>query len=126
MLAQTLYKERKGAARPAYLALVHSYVKLLTRGATPTASDAVDNEPEERVRFLQLASQFAFALDTDYQQDKATPFWGASPQPGPTYFYSKNTNYVHILVAHCLGEQLGPSRFARLLYYIRWCSLSVA
>ena len=48
-----------------------------------------------------------------------TPFWGKSPQPGPTYFYSKETNYVHIIILHALGDKAGPTRFPRCHYFIR-------
>jgi hypothetical protein len=50
--------------------------------------------------------------------DEPIPQWGRSAQPGPTYIYSKLTNYVHILCAESCGASTGPSRFARNQVYI--------
>ena len=79
----------------------------------------VANESSERSRFLSSAVALIFGLDSDYQQDKATPNWGKSAQPGPTYFFSKETNYIHIMNAHACGDTDGPSRLSRNFLYIR-------
>jgi hypothetical protein len=69
--------------------------------------------------FIRAAKGFSFCLSTDYQMDKPIPTWGRSPQPGPTYFKSKLTNYVHIICAESCGASNGPSRFARNQVNIR-------
>ena len=76
-------------------------------------------DPAALQQLIKLASTFFFGLDSDYQQDKATPFWGASAQPGPTYFFSKDINYLHIFVAHACGDTEGPTRFNRGYVYVR-------
>jgi len=69
--------------------------------------------------FVRLASLLEYGLDSDYQQDKTTPYWGRSDQPGPTYFMSKETNYIHIIIQHCLGSTTGYTRKQRTLYMMR-------
>lgn len=64
-------------------------------------------------------SQLIFIMESDYQQDKHLPHWGASPQPGPTYFMSHETAYVQIIVCPSLGEAKGDTRFGRNHMYTR-------
>ena len=54
--------------------------------------------------FIKIAKTFTFITEHDYQQDKPTPIWHREAQPGPTYFMSHDTNYVHIIVSESLGE----------------------
>lgn len=70
-------------------------------------------------KFCSHAATFSLGLASDYQQDKATPAWHKSPQPGPTYFFSKDTNYVHLIVLNAFGDTEGSSRFTRNHFYIR-------
>lgn len=58
-------------------------------------------------------------MPSDYQQDKSVPAWNLSPQPGPTYFMSGETHYVHIFCVESCGETTGPSRFSRNVVYSR-------
>ena len=109
--AMELYKERATPQRVDYLTLCAASVEALLGDPTSTT--------EKRKRLYELASKFYFLLSSDYQQDKSTPFWGLSPQPGPTYFFSKETAYVHIINAHALGEAAGPTRLAYNHFYIR-------
>ena len=114
--AQELYKERTSHARASYLQLMLAYAAYLEEKQACNDATLLD-----ATSLIASASDFTFALDTDYQQDKLTPFWGKSPQPGPTYFFSKETNYVHILIAPALGDPdtAHPSRLQRCVYYIR-------
>ena len=70
-------------------------------------------------KFVKAVSGIALVLSHDYQQDKQYPAWHKSPQPGPTYFMSSITAYVHIFCADSLGLAEGPTRFARNHVYIR-------
>ena len=116
--AQARYKARIERARDAYLEVQLAYTRFAMAKQAVQVSGQGDfsSELEEVIR---LAAQFVYALDSDYQQDKMTPFWGKSPQPGPTYFFSKETNYVHIIIQHALGDKAGPTRIPRCQYYIR-------
>lgn len=91
---------------------VKSYPSPLPPPYTPQFTKAADS-------FVALAASFKFGLDNDYQQDKGTPNWGRSPQPGPTYFFSKDVHYVHIINQHPLGDTDGPTRLFRNYFYIR-------
>ena len=103
-----MYKLRIANQRDDYLTLCSAYVTFL------------HSESAEALNCLvNLASKFSFGIDSDYQQDKATPFWGKSPQPGPTYLFSKETNYLHIIVTHACGDSDGPTRLNRSYFYIR-------
>ena len=68
---------------------------------------------------IAAASTLEFGFDSDYQMDKGVPSWRESPQPGPTYFMSKDTMYIHILLVSSLGSRTGPTRFQSNYYYIR-------
>ena len=106
--ACAMYNQRVVNQRNAYLKLCDAYATFRETKSLEALNALVD-----------LAKLFAFGVDSDYQQDKATPFWGKSPQPGPTYFYSKETNYNHIVVAHACGDADGPTRLNRLCFYMR-------
>eukprot|EP00966_Prymnesium_polylepis_P295274 6818795-Prymnesium_polylepis.1 len=106
--ACAMYNRRVADQRSTYLKLCNAYATFRETKSQEALNALVD-----------LAATFAFGVDSDYQQDKATPFWGKSPQPGPTYFYSKETNYNHILVAHACGDADGPTRLNRLYFYMR-------
>jgi hypothetical protein len=60
-----------------------------------------------------------FSISTDYQMDKAIPTWGRSKQLGPTYFFSKITQYLHIICVDSCGVASGPSRMQRNIVYTR-------
>ena len=89
-VAHDMYKSRLVDVRPNYLMLCHAYVELAMAGNAE--AEGLLNQ------LLDLAAGFHFVIESDYQQDKHVPFWGKSPQPGPTYFMSKETNYVHIML----------------------------
>ena len=107
--AQLLYRERLSGSRSDYLKLCETYFDLL----------GDDSDGNAVLAFAREASKLMFNLDADYQQDKSYPHWGVSPQPGPTYFMSKVTEYVHIIVAHNCGISDGISRLSRNVIYIR-------
>lgn len=75
------------------------------------------------VQFTRDASSSWLDVSSDYQQDKAVPAWNRSPQPGPTYYLSGMTNYVHIFVLHSCGEAArsdnDDTRLSRNIVYIR-------
>ena len=106
--AMRMYKERIESQRTEYLSLCTAHAAFQASGDA-TALESL----------ISLGSIFKFSIDSDYQQDKATPFWGMSPQPGPTYFFSKETNYLHIANLHACGDADGPTRLARSYFYIR-------
>lgn len=84
-------------------------------------SDETDvKEKEDTVRsFCHAASLTMFDLSSDYQQDKSLPAWNRSPQPGPTYYCSGMTHYVHIFCAESLGRSWGSTRLSRNVVYTR-------
>ena len=80
------YKRHVEAAPAKYQSLCSLYERLCAADGTAD----FDN-------FATQLSGYAFEVATDYQQDKSYPHWGASAQPGETYFYSKIGLYVHII-----------------------------
>ena len=68
--------------------------------------------------FESRLSAFHFEIASDYQQDKSYPHWGMSPQPGETYFMSKITVYVHIIILANLGVK-GQQNVRRTRFYLR-------
>jgi hypothetical protein len=109
------YKTRAAQARPGYLALADRFASYLEA----CADLEPDEEPDGYDALLDEIANFGFAFSSDYQQDKAVPYWGYSPQPGPTYFMSHLTFYVHIICAESLGHADGPSLFGRNRVYTR-------
>ena len=111
LTAQEQYKERVEGARNEYMTLMH----LLAEYLNPESAEACVSRGD----LIKASAERTFHVDSDYQQDKLTPFWGSSPQPGPTYFYSKETQYIHIINSHSLGDASGASRLRRNHYYLR-------
>lgn len=109
------YKKRGGRARTDYLTVTHHFASYLE----DCRSLALDEQPDNYNALLDEIADFGFAFSSDYQQDKAVPYWGHSPQPGPTYFMSHLTYYVHIICAESLGHADGPSLFGRNRVYTR-------
>lgn len=60
-----------------------------------------------------------FDVSIDYQQDNLVTSLRQSPQPGPTYYLSGVSNFVHRMCMESCGKAQGPSRFSRNLVYIR-------
>ena len=110
-IAQKNYKDRRNLCRERYLTTCELWVDLIL---TQIGNALADAEP-----FVRLAALLEYGVDSDYQQDKTTPSWRQSDQPGPTYFMSKETNYVHIIIQHCLGSTTGDTRKQRALYMMR-------
>lgn len=70
-------------------------------------------------KFIEEASCLWVQISSDYQQDKSIPRWNKSPQPGPTYYMSGLTHYVHIFCIDSLGLSTGQSRMQRNRVYTR-------
>ncbi|KAJ1638114.1 hypothetical protein T492DRAFT_946696 [Pavlovales sp. CCMP2436] len=109
------YKKRAARARPDYLTLADHFASYLEACADLEPGE----EPGGYDELLDEIANFGFAFSSDYQQDKAVPYWGYSPQPGPTYFMSHLTFYVHIICAESLGQADGPLLFGRNRVYTR-------
>jgi hypothetical protein len=80
------YKELYAAAsHKNYCSLTEAF-NALPRSAFTACGllNSVSPEAQEVNSFLDRAASFKGAIDSDYQQDKAAPHWGRSPQPGPT------------------------------------------
>lgn len=69
--------------------------------------------------FINEACDGWLDVSSDYQQDTQLPSWHESPQPGPTYFMSGDTHYVHIFCVESCGEASGDSRLSRNVVYTR-------
>lgn len=84
-------------------------------------SDECDVRKREEIvqSFCHEASRTFLDLSSDYQQDKSIPAWNQSPQPGPTYYCSGTTHYVHIFCVESLGRGSGPTRFSRNVVFTR-------
>ncbi|MCP4347350.1 MAG: hypothetical protein GY795_17735 [Desulfobacterales bacterium] len=50
----------------------------------------------------KLKNQIIFSVSLDYQQSKLTPHWGASAQPGETYYLRKLSHNIFGIVDHTL------------------------
>ena len=83
------------------------------------ADSSVEGKSELIKTFADHASKGWFESCSDYQQDKPIPSWNLSPQPGPTYYMSSLTHYVHILCVESCGMPSGQSKYSRNLIYTR-------
>ena len=70
-------------------------------------------------RLIVEASEYEDPLASDYQEEKLMPSWKASPQPGPTFFFSKRNCHVHILDAPGRGENSSASAIHKRVIYNR-------
>ncbi|KAJ1616684.1 hypothetical protein T492DRAFT_894991 [Pavlovales sp. CCMP2436] len=98
--------------------VVRAFTKLVAGEACGVCSDQKD-ALLVHLAPARLRDSAASTSKADYQQDKAVPYWGYSPQPGPTYFMSHLTFYVHIICAESLGQADRPSLFGRNRVYTR-------
>jgi hypothetical protein len=121
-------QEAKDAYKQVYVNGSHVKYTMLTeqfnglpRAAFSSAGifDASSAEAGKVTDFLDVASGFKAGLDTDYQMDKFAPNWGKSGQPGPTYFMSHITYYVHMTTTRTLGDLAGPGRLDANRFYTR-------
>lgn len=101
----------------------HKHVKVCTRFENflhSISSITAEAEVECALNVLvEAAKTFEFEEGSDYQEDKSLQNWGLSPQPGPVYFMSHETAYVHILMAPSCGEVEGTSTTGRRIIYMR-------
>ena len=86
------YKSRVTGAHDNYLRMC----SLFYRYAAADANISLAN-------LIADLSEATFELASDYQQDKAYPHWGESPQPGETYFMSKVARLLD-RIRRCLIE----------------------
>ena len=100
-----------------YAALSSMFNEMMRLGPESQPLMQMDDAVEERL--VAAASEEWFEVSSDYQQDKAVPAWNDSPQPGPTYFMSGETHYVHIFCLESCGKTTGPTRFSRNVVYSR-------
>lgn len=121
-------QEAKEAYKKVYVDGSHMKYKNLTGqfNALPIAAfsstgtfDPLAPEAWKVTAFLDAASDFKAGLDTDFQMDKYAPHWGKSGQPGPTYFMSHLTYYVHMTTTRTLGDLAGPGRLDANHFYTR-------
>ena len=112
--AQEAYHASCNGAHNLYAKLCSEWSAVLTREAN------ADEKLHEHVdHFCKLAAAYVFVISSDYQQDKLWPAWNSSPQPGPTYFLSKITEYIQIICAESCGETDGDTRYGRNRAYMR-------
>eukprot|EP00171_Calliarthron_tuberculosum_P004486 IDg4486t1 len=109
--ASKFHKDCVATAFTSYASVAAHWESLMTKGSP--VNDAELNQ------FCEESSSLWLDVSTDYQQDKAVPSWKESAQPGPTYYLSGVTNYIHIIVIESCGMSTGPTRFSRNLVYIR-------
>lgn len=104
----------KGAAEE-YAEMTDSFEAAVVRGRAVSLSDrrAIAEE------FARKASTVIVKGSRDWQQDQHAPQWNFSPQPSPTYFFSKRCFFVHIFTMESFGETTGPSKFARNIVFAR-------
>ena len=116
-LAQRVYKSTIHGAHEEYSALVAAFGSLIQ-----AISNSTDHANETILigNFAGAAASFKGKFSSDYQMDKPMPAWhGKMAQPGPTYFLSKLTHYVHGICAESLGEATGATRHGRNIVYTR-------
>jgi hypothetical protein len=115
--SQEDYSLRTSTARAAYTHATALWKELwtdLSANGDRVAASAV------LATFIESISLLRFQTSCDYQMDKLIPAWnGLTPQPGPTYFLSKATEYVHIICSPSCGDTEGETRFGRNVVYIR-------
>lgn len=116
-VAMDFHKQTVAGAAERYEVLVNMFDRVMC--VTPREGDQADGVMDVTNDFISRASKDWFEVSSDYQQDKSVPAWNLSPQPGPTYFMSGVTHYVHIFCVESCGETTGPSRFSRNVVYSR-------
>lgn len=94
-----------------YEAVSDQFTEFMQLGEAATDADIA--------RMAASAASLRFEISSDYQQDKAIPAWNLSPQPGPTYFMSSITHYVHIICMDSCGKAFGSSTHSRNVVYAR-------
>lgn len=109
--AMEMYKARVQKAPADYSALCQKYTAFMELGQSATTADIE--------AMADAACSLRFDVISDYQQDKHIPAWNLSPQPGPTYFMSAGTHFVHIICFDSCGEASGSHRHSRNLVYTR-------
>ena len=112
-------KKYAGAAASGALVATKAALSAATLMAVDAAASASTESQQVWRRFQEQCAAFRFNIAADYQQDKSIPNWGKSDQPGPTYFMSKETYYLHLIVSFANGISEGETRFGRNLVYIR-------
>ena len=110
--AQRNYRDGGFEAREKYVAATDAWNKLRQKHADGLVTD------DDMKAAAKYFARLKFVMESDYQMDKFFPYWGASPQPGPTYFMSHNTCYVHIIVSQSLGDAV-DTNFGRNIAYTR-------
>jgi len=104
------------AQRYRHLSVLFHELFTINETVTERPVNVDDDKLEALVR---AASHDWFDVSSDFQQDKSVPVWNESPQPGPTYFMSGHTHYVHIFCAESCGSANGRPRFSRINVYTR-------
>jgi len=115
--AMEIHRKCVSGAAGKYARLTTKFLQLMEMtgvGQQPT-TDATAKQDS----FIGEASSDWFDVSCDYQQDKQMPAWNRSPQPGPTYFMSGETHYVHIFCVESCGVSSGSDRLSRNIVYTR-------
>ena len=60
--------------------------------------------PEENEHLTAMKRKFSVVLSADYQMSKLVPYWGASPQPGSTYYLQKLSHDIYGIVNHATND----------------------
>lgn len=114
--AQEYHKSCIDGAHSKYIVVCGLLEEYLHAISNITAEDTIMQHLEA---LISAGESFIFEQGSDYQEDKSLQNWGLSPQPGPVYFMSHETCYVHILMAPSCGEVEGTTTKGRRLIYAR-------
>ena len=71
--------------------------------------------------------KFTLVLSADYQRAKLIPYWGHSPQPGPTYYMMKHSDDIFGIIDHredsaqtyIFGEEVGPKNTDHTISFLQ-------
>eukprot|EP00170_Pyropia_yezoensis_P005454 contig_22133_g5468 len=101
-VALRFHKQALSNAAAKYEALVNMFNVVMS--TTPQDVEGTDLQQHDMDNLVSLASKDWFEVSSDYQEDKSVPSWNQSPQPGPTYFMSGETHYIHIFCLESCGQ----------------------
>lgn len=81
--------------------------------------------PEEYEHLIAMKRKFSVVLSADYQMSKLVPYWGASSQPGSTYYLQKLSHDIYGIVNHATNnskvylfdERIGPKNTDHTISY---------
>ena len=115
--AKAYYRNGNEGARASFVAGTAIYNEFIDTAAKSASRATTAKAVAAYAKRLARVGPLVF--EHDYKEDSGVPAYHASAQPGPVFFMSHATFYVHVVLSPSLGEPGGPSRLDRNHVYTR-------